>query len=168
MDKKYSEEWQELLYKKEEFEKSSFFYNKLDKEKRQQDLRKALTESNLLEQLSVIRMMGEGYLFPDSIELVLAEVVEIAVTGHEESAGLARIALNYLNMKKWKNKIIQLVILYTEKNLDDKAVFHYSWLLLHNLRFKQALLDYIEKYKTYMEGELDEDDLKDIENMIER
>ena len=71
------------MYKREEFEKASFCYNKLDKDKRRQDLKKVLKESDLLEQLSVIKMMGEGYLFSNSIELVVDEVVEIAITGHD-------------------------------------------------------------------------------------
>ena len=105
----------------------------------------------------MIKMMKEGYIYSDSIELVLDEVVEIATTGYEECVGGAVGALNHLNMKKWKNKIIQLVIFYTENNLKDKAVFHYSWHLLYRLGFKQALIDYVEKYEEYMEGELDEE-----------
>ncbi len=168
MEEKCSKEWMELVHKKEEFEKAAFLYNKLDKDKRQHDLREALEESDLLRQLSVVRMMGEGYIFSDSIELVIEQVVKIAITGYEECIGWAGIALNHLNMKKWKNKIIQLVIFYTEKNLEDETVFHYSWLLLYKLGFKQALINYIERYEKYMEGELDEDDLLDIKNMVER
>lgn len=168
MEEKYSEEWLEFVHKREEYEKASFDYNNVNKNKRRQDLRKILKESNLLEQLSVIKMMAEGYIYSNSIELVLEEVVEIAITGHEECIGWAAIALNHLNMKKWKNKIIQLVIFYTEKNLYDKTVFHYSWLLLYRLGFKDALISYIEKYKEYMEGELDEEDWQDIRNMVER
>ncbi len=164
----YSEEWIKFLHKKEEFEKVSFCYNKIERNKRQQDLRKALKESDIFEQQSVIRMMKEGYIFSDSIELVLEEVVEIAITGNEECAGLAATALNHLNMRMWKNKIIELVNFYTEKNLDDEDVFHNSWLLLYKLRFKQALINYIEKYKRYMEGELDEEDIIDIKRMAER
>lgn len=59
--KKYSKEWMELVHKREEFEKASLCYNKLDKEKRRQDLRKILKESDPLEQLPVIKMMGDGY-----------------------------------------------------------------------------------------------------------
>lgn len=168
LEEEYSKEWLEFVYKREEFEKASFCYNKLDKDKRHQDLRKVLKESDLLEQLSVIKMMGEGYLFSDSIELVVDEVVEIAITGHEECVGMAAIALNHLNMKKWKDKIIQLVFFYTDKNLNDKDVFHYSWHLLYRLGFKNALIEYIDKYKGYMEGEFDEDDLQNITNMTER
>ncbi|MBD5473300.1 MAG: hypothetical protein HDR20_10565 [Lachnospiraceae bacterium] len=168
MKEKYSEEWLELIHKREEYEKASFLYNKVNENQRRQDLRKALKESNVLEQWPVIKMMKEGYIYSDSIELVLDEVVEIATTGYEECVGGAVGALNHLSMKKWKNKIIQLVIFYTENNLKDKAVFHYSWHLLYRLGFKQALIDYVEKYEEYMEGELDEEDWKDIRNMTER
>lgn len=169
MEEEYSKEWLEFMHKGEEFEKAAFFYNKLDKDKRRQDLRKVLKESDLLEQLRVIKMMEDGwYIFSDSIELVVDEVVEIAITGHEECVGMAGSALNHLNMKKWKDKIIQLVFFYTDKNLNDKVVFHYSWLLLYRLGFKSALIKYIDRYKKYMEGEFDEDDLRDIANMTER
>ena len=168
MEENYSEEWLEFVHKREEFEKASFDYSNVNQNKRRQDLRKILKESNLLEQLSVLKMMAEGYIFSNSIELVLEEVVEIAITGHEDCTGWAAIALNHLNMKKWKNKIIQLVFFYTEKNLYDKTVFHYSWHLLYRLGFKDALISYTEKYKEYMEEELDEEDWQDIRNMVER
>lgn len=168
MEEKYSEEWLELIHKREEYEKASFVYNNVDENKRKQDLRKVLKESKASEQWLVMKMMREGYIYSDSIELVLEEVIEIATTGYEECVGCAGDALNHLNMKKWKNKIIQLVIFYTEKNLYDKIVFHYSWHLLYRLGFRQALIDYVEKYREYMEGELDEEDWKDIRNMTER
>ncbi|MEO3943819.1 hypothetical protein [Gorillibacterium sp. CAU 1737] len=131
-------------------------------------MKKALETKDLLSQLSVLRMMGEGYLFPDSIEVVLEEVVEIAITGHEECAGWAGIALNHVSKKKWKDKIIKLIFFYTDRNSDDPVVFHQSWLLLYRLGFKQALLEYMETYKNDMNGELDDADLRDIENMVER
>ena len=62
MEENYSEEWLEFVHKREEFEKASFAYNNVNKNKRRQDLRKILKESNLLEQLSVIKMMAEGYI----------------------------------------------------------------------------------------------------------
>ena len=168
MEINYSEEWIEFKQKKEEFESASFYYNNnVDEDKKISDLRKALKETDLLRQLSVIRMMGEGYIFPDSIELVLEEVVEIAVTGHEECAGWAGIALNHLSKEKWKSRIIELITYYTERNREDKAVFHYSWLLLYKLGFKHALKEYIKKYKDYMVGELDEEDLSEIDHIEE-
>lgn len=168
MEVRYSKEWIELINKKEELDKISFSYNKIDKNKRKHDLRKALEETDLLGQLLVVKMMGEGYIFPNSIELVLEETVKIAITGHEECAAWAGIALNHVDMKKCKNKIIELINFYTEKNLDDNAVFHQAWLLMYKLGFKRALIDYIRKYKKYMEGEFDETDLSDIKNMLER
>lgn len=169
MEMNYSREWIEFIDKKAEFERASFYYNNnVEKNKKKNDLRKALEVADLLSQLSVVRMMGEGYIFTDSIELVLEEVVEIAITGHEECAGWAGIALNHLNKKKWKNKIIELINFYTDRNRNDNAVFHHSWLLLYKLGFKHALKEYIDKYKKYMDGELDDDDLTDIENMAER
>lgn len=44
MEEKYSEEWLELIHKREEYEKASFLYNKVNKNQRRQDLRKALKE----------------------------------------------------------------------------------------------------------------------------
>lgn len=168
LEQKYSKQWLELVCKREGFEKACFNYNKLDKNIRGQDLRRILKESDLLEQLSVLKMMGEGYIFSDSIELVIDEIVEIAITGHEECAGMAVIALNHLNMKKWKDKIIQLVFFITDKELPDKEIFHYSWILLYKLGFKEALIKYIDRYNNYLDGEFDEDDLQNIANMSER
>lgn len=169
MDMSYSREWTELINKKAEFERVSFNYNNnVEETKKKHDLRQALTRTDLISQLSVIQMMGEGYIFTNSIELVIEEVVEIAVIGHEECAGWSGIALNHLSKKKWKNKIIELINFYTDNNRDDKAVFHQSWLLLYKLGFKQALKEYIENYKEHMDGELDDDDLSDIEKMVER
>ncbi len=168
-DMNYSKEWIEFINKKKEFEKASFYYNNnVDENKKKNDLKNALYDMELLNQLSVIRLMGEGYIFPDSIELVLEDVVKMAITGHEECAGWAGVALNHLNMKKWKKKITELIIFYTECNRNDSSVFHYSWLLLYKLGFKNALKEYIEKYKEYMVGELDENDLLEIDNMVER
>lgn len=165
----YSQEWIEFIDKKAKFERASFYYNNhVGENKRKSDLRKALEATDLISQLSVVRMMGEGYIFADSIELVLEEIVEIAVTGHEECAGWAGIALNHVSKKKWKNKIIELIIFYTDLNKEDHAVFHHSWLLLYKLGFKQALKEYIETYKKYMDEELDDDDRLNIENMVER
>lgn len=168
MEMNYSPEWMKLIEKKEELERVSSCYNNIEQNIRKHDLRRALETTDLLSQLSVVRMMGEGYIYPDSIELVLEEVVEIAITGHEECVGWAGVALNHLSKKKWKNKMIELINFYTDCNRDDSLVFHHSWLLLYKLGFKQALKEYIEKNKKYMDGELDNDDLLDIENMVER
>lgn len=169
MEMNYSREWIELINKKEEFERASFHYNNnVEENKKKNDLRQALDVTDLISQLSVVQMMGEGYIFTNSIELVIEEVVEIAVSGHEECAAWAGVALNHLSKKKWKNKIIELISFYTDCNRDDHAVFHQSWLLLYKLGFKQALKEYIEKYKKDMDGELDDDDLSDIEKMVER
>lgn len=81
---------------------------------------------------------------------------------------MAGNALNHLNMKKWKDQIIQLVFSYTDQNLYEKEVFHQSWLLLYRLGFKDALIKYIDRYQNYLDGEFDEDDLQNIENMSER
>lgn len=165
----YSKEWEDLIRKKEDFEKASFFYNhEVEEEKRRTDLIKALNEKDIFKQLSAIQMMGEGYLFPNTIELCIEKVVEIAITGQEECVGWAGIALNHLDKKKWKSKIIDLIIQYTEKNKKDEAVFHFAWLLLYRLGYKQALKNYIQRYEEYMIGEFDEEDWSDIENMIER
>lgn len=112
--------------------------------------------------------MGEGYLLTDSIELVVEDMVQIAILGYEDCMGWAGVALNHLNMKKWKDKIIQLVFFYTNNNLNNKDIFHYSWLLLYKLGFKYALEKYIDIYGEYMIGEFDDKDLLDIKNMEER
>ena len=78
----------------------------------------------------------------DAIELVVEDLVRIA--------------------------IMQLVFFYTNNNLNDKEIFHYSWLLLYRLRFKHALEKYIDIYEEYMIGEFDEKDFIDITNMEER
>lgn len=44
IEEKYSEEWLELIHKREEYEKASFLYNKVNENQRRQDLRKALKE----------------------------------------------------------------------------------------------------------------------------
>lgn len=168
LEEEYSEEWIQLIKSKGEFEKAALGFNNIDKERKYQDLCKGLNKSDLFGQISVLKMMGEGYIFADSIELVVKELVQIAIMGHEECIGWAGTALNHLNMKKWKDKIIQLVFFYTDNNLNDYDIFHYSWLLLYKLRFKQALEKYIDIYKDYMVGEFDEEDLRDIANLKER
>lgn len=167
MEKSYSVEWKELINKQKEFEDNAFYYNKIEIDVRRQDLKKALEEKDLFVQLSVVRMMAEGYIYPESLELVLEELVIMAITGHEECAAYAGVALNHLNIKKWKNHIVKYIFIYTEKNMDDYAVFHQAWHLMYKLGLKQALLNYIHKYQKYMEDELDEEDLQDINNMYE-
>ncbi|MCI8324713.1 MAG: hypothetical protein HFI54_13915 [Lachnospiraceae bacterium] len=168
LEEEYSEEWLQLIKRKEEFEKAALRFNNVDEEKKSQDLSKALKNTDLFGQISVLKMMGEGYLFTDSIELVVEDLVQIAILGYEDCMGWAGVALNHLNMKKWKDKIIQLVFFYTNNNLNNKEIFHYSWLLLYKLRFKYALEKYIDIYEEYMIGEFDDEDLLDIKNMEER
>ena len=168
LEEEYSEEWLQLIKRKEEFEKAALRFNNVDEEKKSQDLSKALKNTDLFGQISVLKMMGEGYLFTDSIELVVEDLVQIAILGYEDCMGWAGVALNHLNMKKWKDKIIQLVFFYTNNNLNNKEIFHYSWLLLYKLRFKYALEKYIDIYEEYMIGEFDDEDLLDIKNMAER
>lgn len=168
MKEKYSAEWIQLIKAKKKFENSALHYNNLNKERKYQDLSTALNKTDLFDQISVLEMMGEGYIFSDSIELVVEDLVQIAIMGYEECTGWAGEALNHLDMKKWKNKIIQLVFSFTDNNLNDKEIFHYSWLLLYKLRFKCALEKYISIYREYMMGEFDEIDLYDIMNMSER
>lgn len=168
METDYSNEWLQLIKRREEFEKASISFNNIDEEKKYQDLSRALNETDLFGQISVLKMMGEGYIFSDAIELVIEDLVQIAIMGREECVGWAGLALNHLNMKKWKDRIIQLIFFYTDNNLNDEDIFHYSWLLLYKLRFKYALEKYIKMYKDYMVGELDEEDLQDIMNLMER
>ncbi len=168
LEEEFSEEWMQLIRRKEEFEKAAIRFNNVDEEKKFQDLSKSLKNTDLFEQISVLKMMGEGYIFADSIELVIEDLVQIAIMGYEDCTGWAGVALNHLNMKKWKDKIIQLVFFYTNNNLNDKEIFHYSWLLLYRLRFKHALEKYINIYEEYMIGEFDGKDLIDIANMEER
>lgn len=168
LEEEFSEEWMQLIKRKEEFEKAALRFNNADEEKKLQDLSKSLKNTDLFGQISVLKMMGEGYIFADSIELVVEDLVKIAIMGYEDCTGWAGVALNRLNMKKWKDKIIQLVFFYTNNNLNDKEIFHYSWLLLYRLRFKHALEKYIDIYEEYMIGEFDEKDFIDITNMEER
>lgn len=171
MEMNYSQEWLELVRKREEFERASFsFNNYVEENQRKEDLRNALKVKDVLKQEHVLEMMAQGYIFTDSVELVLEEIVEIAVTGHEDCVAQAWPVLENLNRrhrndKKWKEKVIELIYFYTDKNKHDEAVFHFAWLLLYELRFKHALKEYIEKYKEYMEGEFDDEILSDIENM---
>lgn len=166
-----SPEWLELVRKQEELKRAAFnFHNHVEAEQRKEDLRNALKEKDILKQATVLEMMVQDYIFTDSVELVLEEIVEIGVTGHDDCVGLAWLVLGGLNRKhrndkKWKEKVIELIYFYTDNHTHDEAVFHFAWLLLYELRFKHALKEYIEKYKEYMEGEFDDEDLLDIENM---
>lgn len=162
-----------MVRKKEELERAAFHYhNDVEAEQKKEDLKNALKVKDVLKQVSVLEMMVQGYIFTDSVELVLEEIVEIAVTGHDDCVGLAWLVLKDLNRqhqddKKWKDKVIERIYFYTDNNTHDEAVFHFAWLLLYGLGFKHALKEYIEKYKEYMEGEFDDEDLLDIENMEE-
>lgn len=164
----YSEQWENIIKIKTELDNIIFDYNKLDRNIRKNDLHQALSDKNHLKRLPILKMMAEGYFFSDSLELVLDELVMNAVIGHEECAAYASKALNHVNMKKWKKEIIQLIFMYTDNNLSDSFVFHQAWHLMYNLGFKEALLNYIEKYEEYMEGELDEEDIRDIKDLYER
>ena len=81
LEEEYSEEWLQLIKRKEEFEKAALRFNNVDEEKKSQDLSKALKNTDLFGQISVLKMMGEGYLFTDSIELVVEDLVQIAWDG---------------------------------------------------------------------------------------
>jgi carbonic anhydrase len=117
----YSKEWMDLLSKKEAFEKAAFDYNNsADENKKKNDLKMALDEIYQSNRTDVIRMMAEGHIFSDSIELVIEEVVKIAILGHEECIGWAGVALNHLNKKKWGEKIVKLITFYTDCNIEEE------------------------------------------------
>ena len=81
LEEEFSEEWMQLIRRKEEFEKAAIRFNNVDEEKKFQDLSKSLKNTDLFEQISVLKMMGEGYIFADSIELVVEDLVKIAQDG---------------------------------------------------------------------------------------
>lgn len=87
METDYSNEWLQLIKRREEFDKASISFNNIDEEKKYQDLSRALNETDLFGQISVLKMMGEGYIFSDAIESVIEDLVQIAIMGREECAG---------------------------------------------------------------------------------
>jgi len=168
MEYDYSKDFCRLMEKRQELNDASFTYNNctLDMVKRS-DLKNALFDKELSKQREIVQMMAEGLIFKDTIELVLEDIVYIAVTGNEECAAWARIALRQIDWKGRKDGIIEQIFELTETNKDDNAVFGFSWHLLYDLRYKNALLRYIDRFKDYMSGELSDEDLIDIENLQE-
>ena len=61
LEEEFSEEWMQLIRRKEEFEKAAIRFNNVDEEKKFQDLSKSLKNTDLFEQISVLKMMGEGH-----------------------------------------------------------------------------------------------------------
>lgn len=89
LEEELSEEWMQLIKRKEKFEKAALRFNNADEEKKLQDLSKSLKNTDLFGQISVLKMMGEGYISADSIELVVEDLVRIAIMGYEDCTGWA-------------------------------------------------------------------------------
>lgn len=167
MDIDYSKDWVNLILQMNNLEKAVFYYNKVDDNIKQKDLKMALKQNNMLKELSILKMMAHGYFFGNSIELVLEELVYIAVYGHEECVGYAMEALQHVNIKKCRHDIVKYVYKNTEKHKEDQFVFHYSWRLLYNLSLKKELIEYINKYSINLIDELSGEDREDIERMTD-
>lgn len=99
--------------------------------------------------------------FEDSVvESVLEELVEIAVVGEVDCAAQAQIALattyRYISERR-KEDIIRWVFDYTEKNLNDTAIFFLGFNFLLKLKWKELFITYIESYGEYLKKEFDDD-----------
>ena len=55
LEEEFSEEWMQLIRRKEEFEKAAIRFNNVDEEKKFQDLSKSLKNTDLFEQISVLK-----------------------------------------------------------------------------------------------------------------
>ncbi len=94
------------------------------------------------------------------IESVLEELVEIAVVGQEECAAQAQVALarTYRNIsERRKEDIIRWVFEYTEKNIEDTAIFFLGFNFLLKLKWKELFIPYIELYGEALKNEFDDD-----------
>lgn len=160
-----SEDWINLILQMKKLDEISFSYNQIDKNIRQNDLKKALNQNNMMEELLVLRMMANGLLFGDSIELVLEDIVYIVVYGNEECVGYAMEALRHVDLKKNRYHIIKYIYKYTERYKDDEFTFRYAWRLLYNLGLKRELVEYINKYEKFLYNELSQEDIEDIDKL---
>lgn len=94
------------------------------------------------------------------VELILEELVSIAVGGQEECASIAQILLSdvYRDIsEKRKDDIISWILLYTEKNKEDSYAFFLGFNLVLKMKWKELIVKYIELYEEFIKREFDDD-----------
>lgn len=112
------------------------------------------------EALPELNRMIDKQFEDDVIEALLEELVEIAVVGQEDCAAQAQIALarTYRNVsERRKEDIIRWVFEYTEKNIEDTAIFFLGFNFILKLKWKELFIPYIESYGENLKNEFDDD-----------
>lgn len=96
----------------------------------------------------------------NTIEALLEELVEVAVVGQEDCAVQAQIVLaeSYRHItEKNKENIINWILAYTEKYIDDIMIIFLGFNLLLKLDWKELYVKYIGLYDELIKKEFDDD-----------
>lgn len=105
------------------------------------------------------RMVNKDFK-DNTIESLLEELVEIAVVGQEDCAVQAQIVLaeSYRHItEKNKENIINWILAYTEKYIDDIMIIFLGFNLLLKLDWKKLYVKYIGLYDELIKKEFDDD-----------
>lgn len=165
MKNEYSKSLNIVLKKKREFDNATFEYNNyIEDSIKKQDLKKILNGNDCWLIRTVLEMIIREDLFPDIIDLVLDEIVYIAITGKQEWVVLAIQILSNLDKNIYEKKIVDLAFSYIEENKRDEIVFFFGFNLFYSLKNKDVLLKFINKY---LEGIKNNFDLGDIKEYLE-
>lgn len=104
------------------------------------------------------RMVNKDFK-DNTIESLLEELVEIAVVGQEDCAVQAQIVLaeSYRHItEKNKENIINWILAYTEKYIDDIMIIFLGFNLLLKLDWKELYVKYIGLYDELIKKEFDD------------
>ena len=111
-------------------------------------------------------MVGKEY--DDAIvETVLEELVKTAIIGQIDSAAQSQTVLSdsyYHITEKNKEKIINWIFEYTEKNIDDPMIIFLGFNLLLKLKWGELFVRYIGLYDELIKKEFDDGKYDNIEN----
>lgn len=98
-----------------------------------------------------------------AVESVLEELVEVAIVGQIDSAAQAQIVLSdsYSRItEKNKERIINWILKYTEKHINDEMVIFLGFNLLLKLKWRELFARYISLYDELIKKEFDDDYIK--------
>lgn len=110
--------------------------------------------------LPELNRLAVGDVDSEIIEAVLEELVEVAVTGHDECAiqSWDIVAVKYRDLaEKRKPDIIRWIFEYTEKCNEDSWKYFLGFNFVMKLNWDDLYVRYIKAYDKYLRVEFDDD-----------
>ena len=164
---KYSEEWTDLMNAEIAFRKSVGHYNKTTSpETKKKDI--LLSLEDRMGRLITTRLMSKGYIKTEVIEQVWDKLVYLVFYGEQSVASWAidsLLKIPYDKRNNYKEEIIRLCLIYAEKDKHEEITLKFGLELLYELGYKDAVLQYLEKYKEHFN--LNEEDIVYYQNAHE-